>query len=232
MKGAPAHWAVIPAAGVGKRMDAACPKQYLNLGPRTVIEHTLYRFVCAPQITGIVVVLDPQDSFWPSLNIGCDKPLATVAGGKERCHSVLNALEFLADKADPQDWVLVHDAARPCLSNADLQGLIDTLGQDPVGGILAVPVRDTIKRGDMDRRIAETVDRSGLWHALTPQMFRLEALNRALRNSLADDYLVTDEASAMEHIGLKPRLVEGRADNIKITRPEDLALAEYYLSRD
>ncbi len=156
---AAAHWVVIPAAGVGKRMNAQCPKQYLNLGRQTVIEHTLDRFLCVPQITGIVVALDSQDSFWPSLKISCDKPLLTVAGGKQRCHSVLNALEHLVDKAEPQDWVLVHDAARPCLSNADLLRLIDTLDQDPVGGILAVPVRDTIKRGDTQLRIAETVDR-------------------------------------------------------------------------
>ncbi|MCP4408766.1 MAG: 2-C-methyl-D-erythritol 4-phosphate cytidylyltransferase [Gammaproteobacteria bacterium] len=226
---AAAHWVVIPAAGIGKRMNAERPKQYLSLGCQTVIEHTLDRFLCVPQITGIVVALDPRDAFWPGLKIVSDKPLLTVAGGKQRCHSVLNALEHLADKAELQDWVLVHDAARPCLSNADLLRLIDTLDQDPVGGILAAPVRDTIKRDDAQLRIAQTIDRSGLWHALTPQMFRLEALSGALRKSLAEDYLVTDEASAMEYVGLRPRLVEGRTDNIKITRPEDLSLAEYYL---
>lgn len=210
-------------------MKAKCPKQYLRLSQKTVIEHTLARFNSYPRINGIVIALDPNDSYWPKLRISGDRELLTVSGGKERCHSVLNALAYLSDTAASNDWILVHDAARPCLTVNDLHQLITTLDEDPVGGILAVPVRDTIKRSTEDQRITETVDREGLWHALTPQMFRFEVLLKALHQSLADDYLVTDEASAVEHIGLNPRLVEGRADNIKITRPEDLALAEYYL---
>ncbi len=222
-------WAVIPAAGVGKRMNADRPKQYLPLGSKTVIEHTLHRFIVHPAIAGVVLALDADDSYWASLHITVDKPLDTVTGGRERCHSVLNALVHLGNFLGEDDWVLVHDAARPCLTQPDLDILLDTLGNDPVGGLLATPVRDTIKRADRDLRSQATVDRTHLWHALTPQMFRLGLLTRALQQSLADDFLVTDEASAIEHIGFKPRLVEGRADNIKITRPEDLAVAEHYL---
>lgn len=227
--GPPEVWVVIPAAGVGKRMNADRPKQYLPLGGKTVIEHTLHRFVVHPAITGVVLALDAEDAYWASLDIVADKPLHTVTGGRERCHSVLNALVHLGKLLDEDDWVLVHDAARPCLSEPDVDVLLDTLGNDPVGGLLATPVKDTIKRADRDLRIDATVDRTRLWHALTPQMFRLGLIARALEQSLADEFLVTDEASAVEHIGLKPRLVEGRADNIKITRPEDLAVAEHYL---
>lgn len=223
------YWALIPAAGAGKRMNADRPKQYLTLGQKTIIEYTLGRFIEHPAIEGIVVALDTADAYWPSLRLEPTKPLVTVAGGKERCHSVLNALHHLQGVLDEQDWVLVHDAARPCLTRHDMERLIDALEDDPVGGILAVPVRDTIKRAEEDGKILETVDRSQLWHALTPQMFRLGVLRRALMSSLEEGYLVTDESSAVEHVGLKPRLVEGRADNIKITRPEDLALAAHYL---
>ena len=230
MTGRPvSYWAIIPAAGIGNRMVADRPKQYLSLGEKTVIEHTLDRFISQPAIAGIVVALDRFDDFWVHLNIVCDKPLKTVIGGAERCHSVLNSLEYLHPTVDSVDWVLVHDAARPCLTLADMNKLIDTLSDDEVGGILGLPVRDTIKRSGRDQRIERTVDRVALWHAMTPQMFRIGVLTEALRRSIKDNHMVTDEASAVEYIGLKPRLVEGRADNIKITRPEDLALAEYYL---
>jgi len=225
------YWAVIPAAGTGKRMNADRPKQYLPLAGKTVIEHTLERFLCHPALSGIVVVLDKDDRYWEALKIVNDTRLKTVVGGTERCHSVLNALDDLNHHAAPQDWVLVHDAARPCLATQDLDLILEALTEDAVGGILAMPVKDTIKRGTMDLRIAETVDRKALWHALTPQMFRLGLLTEALRVSLQDHYLVTDEASAVEHIGLQPKLVQGRADNIKITHPEDLSLAEYFLKR-
>jgi 2-C-methyl-D-erythritol 4-phosphate cytidylyltransferase len=226
------YWAVIPAAGTGKRMRADRPKQYLRLAGKTVIEHTLERFLCHPALSGIVVALDKDDRYWSALEIANDTSLKTVVGGAQRCHSVLNALDYLSHNAAPYDWVLVHDAARPCLAAEDLDLMMETLTQDAVGGILAVPVKDTIKRGTMDLRIAATVDRKALWHALTPQMFRLGLLTEALSTSLENHYLVTDEASAVEHIGLKPKLVQGRAYNIKITHPEDLPLAEYYLERE
>ena len=224
-------WAVIPAAGAGKRMSADRPKQYLPLAGKTVIEHTLDRFLCHSALSGIVVALDKDDRYWKALKIDPDTRLKTVVGGTERCHSVLNALDDLSHRAAAHDWVLVHDAARPCLAADDLDLMLEALTEDAVGGILAVPVKDTIKRGTTDLRVAETVDRKALWHALTPQMFRLGLLTEALSKSLQDHYLVTDEASAVEHIGLKPKLVQGRADNIKITHPEDLSVAEYYLNR-
>ena len=223
-------WAVVPAAGVGKRMRAAVPKQYLSFQGRTVIEHTLSSLLAEPRISGIAVVLGAEDAWWPELEIARDARVLRAQGGRERCHSVCNGLEVLIDAgADDGDWVLVHDAVRPCLRAEDLSGLIDTLVGDPVGGILACPVRDTMKRADAEGRIARTEDREGLWHALTPQMFRLGALRGALKQALADGFLVTDEAAAMEHVGYRPRLVQGRADNIKITRPEDLAVAALFL---
>ncbi len=226
----PRHWVVIPAAGVGARMQADIPKQYLPLCGRTVIEQTLGCFTHHPAISGIVVALSEGDPYWGRLQFDAAMPIDTARGGKERCHSVLGALQHLAAYADPTDWVLVHDAARPCLSRADIDRLQSELADDAVGGILAVPVRDTMKRADAQQRIAHTEERTGLWHALTPQMFRLGQLTQALEQALADGFVVTDEASAIEHVGLRPRLVEGRGDNIKVTRPEDLALAEFFLS--
>lgn len=227
----PAFWVVVPAAGVGRRMGAALPKQYLALAGRRVIEHTLARLAAHPLIRGVVVALADGDDHWEGLSLDLPVPLVRVTGGEERCHSVLNALDHLTVKGDGQDWVLVHDAARPCLRPEDLDRLITELAEDPVGGVLGVPVRDTMKRAGSDGRIRETVDRNGLWHAQTPQMFRLDPLRDALRSALDAGVAVTDEAQAMERAGFSPRLVEGHADNIKITRPEDLALAEFFLAR-
>lgn len=222
-------WAVVPAAGVGTRMRAQLPKQYLPLHGKTVIEHTLDRLCAHPAITGVVVSVSETDPYWEDLHWTCAKPFRRAPGGTERCHSVLNGLDVLADLAAADDWVLVHDAARPCLRRADLDRLIDELRDHPVGGLLAVPVRDTMKRSDRAGCVEETLDRSHLWHALTPQMFRFALLRDALRGALAQGALVTDEAAAVELAGMRPRLVEGHADNIKITRPEDLALADFFL---
>jgi 2-C-methyl-D-erythritol 4-phosphate cytidylyltransferase len=223
------YWAVIPAAGVGKRMQADRPKQYLMLGERTVLEHTIACFSRHPRIAGIVVIVSAGDPYWMELNVESPLPLFVAAGGTERCHSVLNGLELLQQHADERDWVLVHDAARPCLRQSDIDHLIAELQEDEVGGILSVPVRDTMKRDNGGGRIARTEERNGMWHALTPQMFPLGLLRAALQQALADGFEVTDEASALEHSGRQPRLVEGHADNIKITRPEDLALAAFFL---
>ena len=225
------YWAVIPAAGVGKRMKADRPKQYLMLNGRTVLEQTIAIFDRHPQIAGIVVIVTEGDPYWAELNPGVNKPLFVAAGGSERCHSVLNGLELLMQQAGEGDWVLVHDAARPCLRQADIDHLIAELQEDAVGGILAVPVRDTMKRDGGAGRISHTEERNGLWHALTPQMFPLGLLRAALQQALSDGFEVTDEASAMEHVGKHPKLVEGHADNIKITRPEDLALAVFFLQQ-
>ncbi|MBK1722824.1 2-C-methyl-D-erythritol 4-phosphate cytidylyltransferase [Thiocystis violacea] len=222
-------WAILPAAGVGRRMGSAIPKQYLELAGRTVIEHTLALFVSHARISGVVVALGPEDGYWNATAYATHPKVVRAMGGAERCHSVLNAVMALDGRAEDEDWILVHDAARPCLRLEDLDRLVDSLLDDPVGGLLGIPVRDTMKRAKGGQRIDGTVDRSGLWHAYTPQMFRLGLLRHALRDALAANDLVTDDASAIERLGHAPRLVEGHADNIKITRAEDLPLAHFYL---
>ncbi len=224
-------WVIIPAAGIGARMNADCPKQYLKLNGKTVLEQTLDCFIHHPRISGVVVAIAEHDEYWRDLHFKTDRPVMTVKGGDERCHSVLNAMQGLADFADEEDWVLVHDAARPCLHKDDLDKLLITMATHPVGGLLGAQVHDTIKKIDPVNVVEETVDREYLWRALTPQMFRYGMLRDALTNALNDGYLVTDDASAIEHAGYAPLMLEGSADNIKITRPEDLALAEFYLSQ-
>lgn len=226
-----AWWGLVPAAGVGRRLGAPIPKQYLEIHGHKVIDLALAALLEHPRVRGLVVALDPADTLWPTTRYAGDTRVRTVVGGAERAHSVLNALTGLADRAGDDDWVLVHDAARPCLRRMDLDRLMAALEGDPVGGILAVPVHDTMKRADAAGRIQATVPRERLWHAYTPQAFRLGLLHRALDQALADGYLVTDDASALEHLGLTPLLVEGHGDNIKITRPEDIPLAQLYLQQ-
>ncbi|MFC0709261.1 2-C-methyl-D-erythritol 4-phosphate cytidylyltransferase [Azorhizophilus paspali] len=219
----PFFWAVIPAAGIGSRMRADRPKQYLPLGGRTILEHTLDCFLGHPQLKGLAVSVAQDDPYWPRLPCADDGRILRAAGGRERADSVFNALQLLAARgADAADWVLVHDAARPNLARVDLDRLLAELADDPLGGLLAVPARDTLKRADADGRVRETVDRSTIWQAYTPQMFRLGALRQALDDALRTGVAITDESSAMEWAGYAPRLIEGRADNLKITRPEDL----------
>lgn len=221
-------WAVIPAAGVGKRMLAGRPKQYLLLNRRTIIEHTLEKFLTHKSIAGVVVVVSRDDEYWPELKI--EHPRLTVAhGGAERCHSVLNGLLALETLAADDDWVLVHDAARPCVRREDIDALIEQLKNHPVGGLLGLPVADTLKLCDKQGVVQRTVSRELLWRALTPQMFRLRALTEAISQALEQRQLVTDEASAIELTGRQPQMVEGHPDNIKITVPQDLALAEMFL---
>ncbi|MGG2399757.1 2-C-methyl-D-erythritol 4-phosphate cytidylyltransferase [Pseudomonas sp. SH1-B] len=216
-------WLVIPAAGIGSRMAADRPKQYLQVAGLSILEHTLQRFLDHPALRGVVVSLAADDPFWPELAVARDPRIRRAAGGRERADSVLAGLETLKScGAADDDWVLVHDAARPNLAADDLQRLLDSLADDPVGGLLAVPARDTLKRAGPDGRVLETVDRSVIWQAYTPQMFRLNALHQALTRALQAQVAITDEASAMEWAGLAPRLIEGRADNLKVTRPEDL----------
>lgn len=228
----PRYWAVIPAAGSGSRMAADIPKQYLPLHGQTVLEHALDALFGCARISGIVLALSADDSHWHELETRyADRNLVCASGGRERCHSVLQALQQLAVQAGDADWVLVHDAARPCLRAEDVDALIDTLAAGGDGGLLGMPVSDTMKRTRPDGEITETVDRDGLWHAQTPQMFRLGQLRSALEQALARDILVTDEAAAMELAGYHPRVVRGHADNIKVTVPEDLALAEFFLGQ-
>ena len=222
-------WAVVPAAGIGTRMRSEIPKQYLPIHGRSVLSHTLERLATHTELQAIVVALAADDPYWAKETIDVAVAVSTVVGGEERCHSVLNALEALAAQAQESDWVMVHDAARPCVRNTDLRMLTETLRDHGVGGLLAVPVRDTMKRGDHVGHVLETVNRGNLWHALTPQMFRYGVLYSALQQALESGILVTDESSAIEAAGLQPLLVPGHADNIKITQPEDLDLAAFYL---
>lgn len=216
-------WALIPAAGVGSRMRADRPKQYLELAGKTIVEHSLACFLDHPQLRGVVVSLALDDPYWPTLACAQDRRIVRAEGGRERADSVLNGLQRLAELgAQESDWVLVHDAARPNLARSDLDLLLAELADDPVGGLLAVPVRDTLKRAGSDGRVLQTVDRSLIWQAYTPQMFRLGLLRRAMAQALAAEVAITDEASAVEWLGQAPRLIEGRADNLKVTRPEDL----------
>lgn len=228
-------WVVIPAAGVGKRMQADRPKQYLPLLNKTVIEQTLSCFSQHNAIAGIVISLHSDDPYWHELAI--DLPIAhyVAKGGKERCDSVLNALQLMQNELSvaSDTWVMVHDAARPCLLEADIDKLIVAcLENDAVGGILAKKASDTMKRSTVDNAILLTEDRENLWHALTPQMFRLQQLSDALQAALEKNVVITDEASALENSGKSPLLVEALGSNIKITRPDDLAFAEFLLKNE
>jgi 2-C-methyl-D-erythritol 4-phosphate cytidylyltransferase/2-C-methyl-D-erythritol 2,4-cyclodiphosphate synthase len=224
------RWAVVPAAGHGSRFGSAVPKQYSTILGLPVIEWTLQALLAEPCLDGIVVAVAAGDRLWTQLEVSRNPRIVTCVGGERRELSVANALVALAGRAADTDWVLVHDAARPCLRHDDLQALFEALGDDDaVGGLLAVPVSDTLKRaGDTDH-VAETVTRESLWRALTPQMFRYGLLQRALALCIERGRGVTDEASAIECLGLRPRLVRGHADNIKVTDPEDSALAEAIL---
>jgi 2-C-methyl-D-erythritol 4-phosphate cytidylyltransferase len=224
------YWAVVPAAGSGRRMASDIPKQYLPLRGSTVLEYTLNTLFACERIEGVVLALSPDDACWPEIAPRfSDQNLVCVAGGDERCQSVLNAIRHLSGFADMHDWVLVHDAARPCVRVDDVSALIETMADDVCGGVLGVPVADTMKRLGVDGRVEGTIDRQSLWHAQTPQMFRLGLLQSALEQAIAQNSLVTDEAAAMEMAGYRPCMVCGHADNIKITVPSDLALAEFYL---
>jgi 2-C-methyl-D-erythritol 4-phosphate cytidylyltransferase len=225
------YWFVIPAAGIGSRMGADKPKQYLMLGDKTIIEHTLQRILSFPNLAGVVVPLSSEDTYWTSLTILQHPLVHTIHGGEARADSVLNGLNYLADKVHPQDWVLVHDAARPCVTITSIQSLCNDLAGSAVGGILAVPVSDTLKHIAGKNEIQSTVDRSVLWQAQTPQLFRYKLLHDCLTQTLARKENITDESSAVELCGYKPQVVEGRSDNIKVTRPDDLLLAEFILKQ-
>ena len=229
MTAIPAIATVIPAAGVGKRMKADKPKQYLPLCGLTVLEQTLHRLKQVPALQQFYLALSPDDPYFPTLPLATDPHIQRLDGGAERANSVLNALVQIDATAYP--WVLVHDAARPVVRVSDIELLIDSCIESNQGGILATPVRDTMKRGSdtVEHTVGHTVDRAGLWHAYTPQLFPTALLRDALQQALAQGVAITDEASAMEWAGLPVLLVQGHADNIKITQAEDLALAAFYL---
>ena len=221
--------AVIPAAGVGSRMQADRPKQYLKLGGKTILEHTTESLLCHPKIERVVIAISADDAYFDSLHLS-SKRITVVEGGKERADSVLNGIASLSENT----WALVHDAARPCIEEADITALLDVMhNDDVVGGILASPVRDTMKRAlatnDSVEIIAHTEERTNLWHALTPQLFPAGLLKQALQDGLEKGANITDEASAMELAGHKVAMISGSPANIKVTHPADLPLAEFYL---
>jgi len=224
-------WAVVPAAGIGRRFGGDTPKQYLNVAGRPLIEHAVRALLAHPGIDAAMVALAPDDPWWAGWREMEGKPIYTCMGGAERADSVLAALMALPATVSEDQWVLVHDAARPCVPAMDLTRLI-ALGQaDAVGALLAAPVRDTVKSVDAEGRIVRTEPRERLWRALTPQMFRRGGLTRALRSAIRVGATVTDEASAMERLGLKPLVVEGSEQNIKVTTPADLAVVEAVLRK-
>lgn len=220
-------WCVVPAAGRGLRVGGDLPKQFLPLNGSTVMQCTLDR-LCQLPAEAVIVPVAPDDERAAALSYRDPSLLRFVVGGSERADSVLAGLEAIANQAEDTDWVLVHDVARPCVRIEDIEQLLVAIAEHPVGGLLANRVRDTMKRGQGDE-VAATVPREDLWHALTPQVFRYGLLRRALLAAQADGVTVTDEAQAVERLGERPLLVEGARDNLKITWPEDLGIAEAFL---
>jgi 2-C-methyl-D-erythritol 4-phosphate cytidylyltransferase len=216
---------VVPAAGSGRRFGGEIPKQYLPLHGKPMLVRTLERLAACREVAGLMVVLAADDAGWPRLSNVAGKPVRTAIGGAERSVSVLAGLDALPDEVTPEAFVLVHDAARPCVAASDIARLVN-LGIPAGGALLAAPLRDTLKRSDANGRVAATEPRERLWRAQTPQMFRRGELARALEAAHAQGLAVTDESLAMEHAGHRPLLVEGAEDNIKVTTPADLALAD------
>ncbi|MGI9285746.1 MAG: 2-C-methyl-D-erythritol 4-phosphate cytidylyltransferase [Pseudomonadales bacterium] len=226
---APRLWAIVPAAGSGARLAGAAPKQYQQIGNVSLLEHTLNVLLQVEAIDGIVVALAANDTYWPGLQVAGEARIETVNGGERRCDSVLAGLRSLAASAQADDLIMVHDAARPCITSTDIERLLAQTGEHSVGGILAIPVVDTLKQVTADGSITGTEDRSQLYQAQTPQLFRFAVLLDALQGALADEVDITDESSAVEHMGMQPIVVEGSRYNIKVTYTADLALAESIL---
>ena len=220
------YWAIVPAAGVGQRFAADIPKQFHYLNGTLVAQHTLSRLLSLPLINAIIAPCDVASGYWSKVPATSDRRVRLVAGGAQRAHSVLNGLVALEELATENDWVLVHDMARPCTTAGNISKLIDEVGDHPVGGILAAPINDTLKIIDADKSIVSTVNRAQYRAAQTPQMFRFGLLKSSIKVMLEEQKFPTDEASAIEYAGLSAMVVEGRQDNIKITRREDLAIAE------
>lgn len=223
-------WCVVPAAGRGARVGGDCPKQYLPLAGRALIVHTLERLAAHPQIAGLLVTLSATDARWPKIDVLHGKPIRVAVGGDERSDSVLAGLQALPGSVGNDAFVLVHDAARPCVRRSDISRLIERVTAVD-GGLLGAPLRDTLKRADASARSVATESRDARWRAFTPQMFRRGALTAALQDAAARGVAVSDEAMAMELAGFAPLLVEGAEDNIKVTTAADFALAEFLLAR-
>ena len=224
---------IVPAAGVGKRMQANCPKQYLLINNESILSHTVMRLLSHPRIAQVILALGEHDQYFNESELAHHNDIIRVKGGAERVDSVLSGLQAVDRQKYP--WVLVHDAARPCVSHEDIDNLINQCLSNNCGGILATPVRDTMKRGVSKigamNTIKNTVDREQLWHALTPQLYKTVELTHAIEQALVQGLIITDEASAMEHANHKSLLVSASSENIKITHPNDLALAEFYLNK-
>lgn len=224
------HWVVIPAAGVGRRFGGQVPKQYRYINKLTVLEHAVKPFLEDPRFRKIVIAVSPDDQWFRSLRTLADHPkIITVDGGETRAASVLNALKALPILAGPNDWVFVHDAVRPCLLAGDISKLMREVGEDEIGGILSAPVADSLKQVHQ-LRVVQDIDRNTVWRALTPQMFRLSLLMEGLTYCFNHKKMITDEASAVEAIGAKPKIIAGHPSNIKITWEADLAVAEALIS--
>ena len=226
-------WAVLPAAGIGRRMGSSIPKQYLSIDGAPLILHSLRRLSAVKKIEKIVVVIHPEDSRWAELEKSIKEEfgnrIITVMGGDERYQSVLNGLTALTEFAGKDDWVLVHDAVRPCVRTSDIENLIQKVSLHSIGGLLGSPVDNTLKRVDKELTVIETVDRESYWNALTPQMFRFALLKESIQTVVVSGEQVTDEAAAMEVAGFKPIMIAGQKDNIKITVEADLVLASQIL---
>jgi 2-C-methyl-D-erythritol 4-phosphate cytidylyltransferase len=223
-------WCIVPAAGIGSRMKAECPKQYLPFQSSTVLDATIKRLLAVQQIEKLVVCIHPDDELWPQSAFAKHDKVFVTTGGEERAESVLNGIKAIKEYAQDGDWVLVHDAARPCVRTREIECLIQRSLNTQQGAILAARIHDTIKKVDKGFSV-NTVDRSHLWRALTPQLFKLVDLDRALSSAKSNNVKVTDEASAIELLGKSVEIVEGSADNIKITSPGDLSLAAFYMQQ-
>ena len=225
--------AVVPAAGAGKRMLANCPKQYLTIDNETILEHTVERLLSHPLINKVIIALSEGDEYYSRTSLVNNKHIETVIGGKERVDSVIAGLKAIDSKVYP--WVLVHDAARPCVTHDDISALIKQCIEKQTGGLLAAPVRDTMKRSlssDLAvNQVSKTVDRENLWHALTPQMYQVNELKEAIINGLSKNAELTDESSAIELANIPSLLVSASSENIKITHPDDLVLAAFFLRK-
>ncbi len=224
-----AFWVVIPASGFGARFNHLLPKQYWSLFDKTILEHSIERFLNKKWVKGIIVAIAPTDHLFSELSVTKHPKVIPVQGGQTRSHSVLNALHHLQRQANPDDWVLVHDAVRPCLHEEDLQALLQ-LREDPVGGILAIPIAETLKKAT-EQQIQETISRENLWSAQTPQMFRLNLLVDALCRAHRTGQIVTDESSAVEALGYHPQMIHAKHPNPKLTYASDMSYIEYLLAK-
>jgi 2-C-methyl-D-erythritol 4-phosphate cytidylyltransferase len=221
---------IIPAAGAGNRMATAIPKQYLPLCGKPIVSHCIQTFFSCPRIATINLALSAEDFFWRSLTLDSNSRLNLhYTGGDTRAQTVLNTLEAMRPNVAEDDWILVHDAARPGLTTVLLNQLLDTLEHDDVGGLLALPLADTLKQSNAEQRVEKTIPREGLWQAQTPQMFRFNLLQKALASF---DGAPTDEAQAVEALGLQPKLVVGSLRNMKVTYPQDMALMEVLMQKE